>query len=508
MRLKPWLILSAFMLSCGPKGSESELRLTFNFSQVSTQSTFSKLVLRVSMPETNPVELIRQGPINAGDTVVFNLTLPSGEERTIEAFLYDNLQRPIFYRSVFLPSLTRESTLSIDLLPSERSVFTYELRSNGKLSTKSKVFVYSEDLYSLNGIYDGLLIGKAIALRDGSMAFATFAQDGNSPVELSFISQRELQISPPSKNLVLSGSVEGPFEPIMKTQSNLLTIEDFALVCAKDSDSLYFSFSPSVSLSKVCSLNQSAGCLVFTFDNLPSLTPREPLLRVSNIYCSAGFAIAGQTQSKIVALSAPNAELFAGFNISIQGDCIAKGFEHSNFPIPSPKTASLEFLSPSFYVIESTDGLFKLEINCISKERAKATFPYLQNREVFIIQKDGNKSIALNSKLSELKSFNAPNLELDLSIEDRKDHLFVRFPKRGSFSSCELYVISDTLSIKVDKIPPLRSHLKIARKGAFEPFGTLQRASIRCSFNGGYVQREFLPNVGSISRTEPISAGR
>ncbi|MEN3034512.1 MAG: hypothetical protein ABDH18_05945, partial [Aquificaceae bacterium] len=461
-----------------------------SFSQM--QEPFSRLVLRVSLPEANPVELVREGPINPGDIVTFNLTLPNGEERTIEAFLYDRMQRPVFYRSVFLPSLNRQTTVRIDLLPSERKVLTYELRSNGKLETKSKVFVYSEDLYSLNSIYDGFLIGKVVAVREGSRAFAMYFDEGNLPVELSFVREREFDVNVIAKDLTLSGSLKGTIAPKMKALSDSIAVDDSLLVCAKDSSSLYFSLGPSVSLSKVCSINQISDCLSITFTSPPGLSPKEPILRFSNITCDAGFVVSGQTQSKILTFPSIRGELLAGFNIDIRGDCLVKGFEHSKIPLPELKTASLELSSPSLYTIESTDGLFKLDINCIAKDKAKINFPYLENRQVVISRQSGKQIFSMISTLQDLKTFSPPDFELDLSIEDKRDHLFVTFPKRGNFSSCELHIFSKSLEIKVDKIPPSRSHLKIIKQGAFENLDSLQRAVIRCSFNNGFLQRELM----------------
>ncbi|MCX7989549.1 MAG: hypothetical protein N2648_02770, partial [Aquificaceae bacterium] len=172
------LLLLLLTFSCGGGGQEGA---GFVLRLASEGRAFESILLRVSYPEGFYQER-RTGPFLPGDRVEFKLSLPEGKERLIEVFLYGG-GKPTYYRALFLQSLKREDRVLVELLPSGVELEQLERRSEGFKKGKTDLELFSQDLYSHNGLYEGYLVGSYAGYRVGKEVHLKLLEGGRVEFE-------------------------------------------------------------------------------------------------------------------------------------------------------------------------------------------------------------------------------------------------------------------------------------------------------------------------------------
>jgi len=492
--MKRWaLALALFAFSCGGtdgSGGSVQGHITLSIKGDIKAEYFSKVFLRVSYPEGGPYEEERVGRFLPGDEVVFNLDLPEGKERTLEVFLFDQEGRPVYYRSLFLPELSKQDRIRIELLPSEGVVRSFETRSDGRVQSEKEVELFSEDLYSYNGKYTGYLTGKFLRLSEGKRIYFYFVEEGKREVELNFEGERNITVQVPTP-IWLTGSVETFGEESFQTRarSSLLTREDKALLCGVLDNKVYYAFSQSpVNLSMVCDA-QSCSQVMLSYG--PFLRPLDVLLSQAGILCRAGYI---ESENRARAYIPEGASLFVSFYIRHPGACKPEGTvlikAQGGQVIANTKLSNFSVPSPSRWRIYSEDLTYMLYAFCNVPNSLTFQVPYVEDKEVVVERLEGEKVYAKRMRLSNLGEWSWGKEDIkSLKLRENEEYLLVQYELEGDFSRCDLRMEYGDREVFVLGIPSYRRHIKIRRKYIEDSQASLNYLELRCLFKDGFVER-------------------
>lgn len=490
---KSLLLFAILAYACGDAQRE-EVRVSLQFKEVLPVPYYTRVFLRVSYPEGLPYQEEREGKFFPGDVVEFRLNLPEGEERTIEVVLFDDKNRPVYYRSLFLPKLSKSQEVIVELFPSKGEAKSYEIRSQGEVAQEKGLSLFSEDLYSINGAFDGYLVGKFIALREGNRSYFSYIPDKASSVGVRYEKEYTLTFTS-DYPFYISGSAEGyPEKGQIKTTSGRLTLGREALLCAWDGQELYYAFSKnlqSLTLSPAC----PSSCVSYTYQFPQSFFPVEPILSYQGINCKGSFFMSSTSTAKAVLVNLPEGKHYIGLGFSFESPCATFGSTYTlakdQFMSLVPKMATLSVPSPSSWRISSQDGLYEASAFCSLKEATALLLPYLEDKEVWIEREEENLVYARRLKLSGLSQWQKEDRTIkDLTLKKEGDTLFIGYKKEGSFDHCNLTLQSPSLSLYVEGIPSYRSYIRLSRNTLTEELfkEDIIKASLRCFFDGGYVE--------------------
>lgn len=485
------LIMLIYVFSCSGNvvnkkqdNMNGSILLTMSIKGVSQVPYFSKIFLRVSYPE-GVYEEIKEGRFMPGDQVVFKLGIPPGGERTIEVILFEPQGRPIYYRSLFLESLSEHDTVRIELQPSEGTIKTYELRSNGKIEREKVLRLYSEDLYSDNGEFNGYLVGKFVGLSVGNRIYLEYVADENRSIEMYFDENVRLKVLG-AEGLELSGSAEGYVDNdgSIYTVSSRLTLQGEALLCAVEDNKVYYAFSSGeLNMLKYC---PSEACKAYRLSYPENYSLSSPVLVFRGIKCNGGYV----GESDFVHFPDVAGSLhYAGLNFNLSSVCEPRGYMYKRLDETTdrlfPQKITLRVPSPSTWRIYSPDGFYFLEASCPVPNGVSFVVPYLEDKEVIVEHRLGNTVYAKRGRLSQLDGWDWEGNDIrEFFLERRRDHLFVRYEPVGSFKKCHLFLKFVDLEVYVNNIPTHRRYLKL--RFTEKP---LMQARLRCELDNGYVEK-------------------
>lgn len=485
------LIMLVHVFSCngGMTGNKQHnindsILFTLSIRGESQVQYFSRIFLRVSYPE-GLYEDSKEGRFMPGDDVVFKLGLPPGRERTIEVILFDPQGRPIYYRSLFLGSLLERDTIRVELQPSEGTIKTYELRSDGKIERERVLRLFSEDLYSYNGEFNGYLVGKFVGLSVGKRIYFEYVADENRFIEMYFDEDVRLEVLE-AENLELSGSADGYVENdgSIYTVSSRITSQGEALLCAVENNEVYFAFSSGeLNMLKYC---PSENCKSYELSYPENYNLSRPVFVFRGIKCNGGYVSESDT---VYFPNVAGSLHYAGLNFNLSSVCEPKGYMYKRLYETNerlfPQIVTFRVPSPSTWRMYSQDGFYFLEASCQAPNSLSFVVPYLEDKEVTVEHRLGNTVYAKRIKLSQLDNWEweGDNIK-EFVFEKRNDHLLVKYELMGSFRKCHLFLKFVDLEVYINNIPTHRRYFKL--RITEKP---LVQASLRCELNNGYVEK-------------------
>ncbi len=480
MRKKLLFGLALALFSCGGDKGQPKATISLSFKQVPQVEYFSRVLLRVSWAE-GEFQSQKEGKFYPGDKVVFNLDLPEGEERSLEVFLFDPQGKPLYYRSVFLQKLSKGDSITVELLPTEGTIKTYELRSDGRVEGSKEVYLFGEDLFFSGGRFEGYVAGAVAGLRAGKRAYFYYLQGKENSLE--YEESYSLKVKAlPSKSLYITGSAEGFLsqDSTFEAGSRAISSEGQAFLCGLEGSSLYYALgSASTSLSLISASTN-------TYSLLQNMSFYGTLTEYKGIRAVCGYA----DGSSLTVLELPGASHYAGYEISSQSECMPSGYEYINLS-SSPNVKFSNFLvpSPSSWRIYSADGLYELYFECSVPNMVSVSVPYLQDRQVFVERRLPQGGYRRLLKLSGLSRWEEDGHAIkSLTVESQKDRLLIRYEKMGDFKACHLKLYNQTLEVFIRNIPPYRSYIKLSRNSLVEElFKESPGAELVCEFEGGEV---------------------
>ncbi len=480
--MKRWaLALALFAFSCGGtdgSGGGVQGHITLSIKGDIKAEYFSKVFLRVSYPEGGPYEEERVGRFMPGDEVVFNLDLPEGKERTLEVFLFDQEGRPVYYRSLFLPELSKKDRIRIELLPSQKSLESFEIRSEGVIKTDARLELLSEDLYSFNGFYEGYLVGRAV--REGRSVF--YVDDTKDKVVVELEREHKLVVSSQIP-LYITGSAEGFVKGSVELSlsSSKLTSQDESFLCAVEGSAIWYSISKgqNLELTKAC---EGSACTAYTINAPQSFSLVEPLVVYKGIACVGGYL---EAPNRVRLLDLPQAKKYLGFYYVSDQPCKVYGSVY--MPLENLDFSMMPYNVPSFssWRVYSEDRLYDMSAFCFDSSGSSLLLLPSYRGKLFVEKLEGDK---VYGKPLDPKGWSWKGEDIkEVNIKETEDMLFFSFELVGDFKTCDLRLLSEKGEVYIRGIPAYRRHIKLSKRlfvGLEDP-----RYEFTCYFEGGYVKR-------------------
>ncbi len=473
------LALALFLVSCGGGEQSTEGRISLSIKGEVKVEYFSRVFLRVSYPEGGPYQEERYGRFAPGDVLVFNVEIPEGRERTIEVFLFDPQNKPVYYRSLFLPELSKKDTINVELLPSEKSIQTFEIRSDGTIKTSAKLELLSEDLYSSNGLYDRYVVGRAI--REGQRIFYVDALQDKVEVELE--RRQELVVSSQTP-LYVTGSAEGFVRDSVQVSvsSSKLTTEGEGFLCAVDGNSIWYSLSKAstLELQRAC---VGSTCTAYTVNSPQDFTLAEVLILYKGIACVGGYL---EAPNRVRVLDLPQTQKYLGFNYVSDQPCKTYGKLYT--PINNVEFSKMFFEVPplSSWRVYSEDRLYEMKTSCFASSGASFLLIPSYRGRLFVEKLEEGKAYG---KFLDSRRWSWEGHDIKgVSIKDIGDLFLLSFELVGNFKSCDMRLWSEEGELHIKGIPTYRRHIKLSKALFGKPED--MNYELTCYFEGGYVKNK------------------
>lgn len=478
-------LIFLFVMSCGGGGNTS---IILNMDS-SLAPYYTKVSVRISGEEFDPILYSKEGTFYPGDVVTFNVNIPEGKERLVEAIIYDPEGNPVYYASKTL-DMSKDTTLIMDMKPSQKRVFSYEVFSDGKKYAGGvNFYLFSEDLYSLNASFSTLqsgdtyayMLGSYLAYHDGKVWRFLYLQD-QLDQDIFLYGRYTLPIKLPDgiTSMEVYGSYEGLLTETDKSVSvfSEKMLSDGTVVFIGYADGLYYSVSKdSVNFKKACQVEGECKALNIKF------TGEKP--DTYTLFASYGGIRFPITYGELFIYN-PHLTYSLYISGKIKEPCVMRYSmftELQNFTGSADidiqlRDVSFESATPSVTMrVYSTDGNFEMEGSCESSAKGVFKIPYKGNVYVESVYPDGKSvGVFLNPEESRV-SFPETDLEV-LRYEFRNNYLFLKFKRGSDLPWCSLKLFSEGSELIVDKIPPWRSYFKI--KNAGDLFGKLPDYTLRC----------------------------
>ncbi len=479
----PLLLFLFLLFSCGG-GENKGLSLQLRFS--SSEPYYTGVWLRVSGRDFEPVFVQRSGVFYPGDRVVFELEVPPGKERHIEAVILDPEGKPAFYgRSTLdLPAGVvvmdmRESFLRVDL----REPFL-----DGSVPVEGVVFdLFSEDLYSLNYSSSGDLfwVGSYLSfVQEGGRVFHYLEGPGIYGFDYLRLYSFSLPLPQGEEKLELYGSYVGE---ISKGNTRIDVPSDRLLSGGRPllvgmGKRLYFyldgSFKPACELFECKPLRLSISA---------------PELRSYGVFLKPyGLELLAQEGERFVSLRG------LGYWLRLEGSVktpcrmdyslwVSLGEAFSGEAKVEVKTRRVKILGtyPSALIRIYSENL-RMEGSCESSARDGLLIPYGVEEDLWVEARypEGLAVGALLKRDQEVLSLPAVDLKVDMRLLGSE--LLVAFERLGFWGWCSLELWEGQKRLYIDRIPPWRSYVRLRNPGYFDK---APEYKLRCEWDEGYVER-------------------
>ena len=494
-----FLLFALVVLSCGGgQKVHSSGGIVFYLSETSYATPYSKLVLRISGKEFEPKVYVKDGPLYPGQRVVFEVEVPSGKERLIEAILYDGNMNPVYY-AYTVSDLSPDSYILLSLKPTAGSVEVLETFSDQSVRAEGEeVFVLSEDLFSLNwklkAYEEGFLPGAYLAvLTHRGVIYAPVGQ------KLPLERQYTINVENPIAGLELFGSYEGVLEGSLRTTSSRIT-SDKKVALLGIGEGIYHAIGKPLDQSVLlegpaCTSNPSPDCksIDVRVEGF-GLEPKEVLAN----YRGIEFPV-GEPGSF---LFLEELEYYLRLERSIESEsCLAYFSRLERIENPIPEEYRTEIQHRSFILdvpfkrlrayTSSSLSLYECRVN------RREFFALLSGQEELFVEVfvDGQWVGVKLNKPQEVREVKLPSLrikEVKLSLEE--SYLLFEFSTTEKTSYCNLELFSGEYTATIYKIPPHRTHLKVSKlsKEFFESIPSYRLTCFR--EDGSYARREGPPH--------------
>ncbi|WP_304089667.1 hypothetical protein [Hydrogenobacter thermophilus] len=501
--MRRFLFLFLFLvMSCGGGGQESArivLRMTSSLAPF-----YTKVSIRISGKEFEPIWQSKEGIFYPGDRVSFEVNMPEGKERLIEAVIYDPEGKPLYYASKTL-DLSKDSTVIMDMKPSQKKVNSYQVFSDGKKPIGNAVFyLFSEDLYSINASFSTsqnadaypYMVGSYMAYYDGK-AWRFLYLPEPSDADILLYERYTLPAQLPEG--IESMKVYGSYEGILTSRDNSLSLlsermlSDGTAILTGFSDGIYYSVSKgSISFKRAC--QEEGECRSLNVD----ITGEEP--DTYTLFASYGGIRFPVAYGELF-IYKPYLTYYLYTAGMVKEPCVMRysiftelkdftGSAHVNIKL---RTVSFEGIKPNATLrLYSTDGNFEMEGHCESSSKGILKIPYWDSLYAESIYPDG-KVVGVFLR-PEDNSLTFPDVDLEVSAYELKDnYLLLEFKRGTTLAWCSLKLFSEGFELTVDKIPPWRSYLKFKRLENF--FDKLPDYTLRCYSEDGkyYVELSSAP---------------
>lgn len=479
------------LVACGGSQKSVDIVLRMN---TSLAPYYTKVSVRVSGEDFEPIVQTKEGIFYPGDKVSFSVSIPEGSERLVESVIYDPAGNPVYYASKTV-DLQKDTTLIMDMKPSQQGVSSYEVFANGRKLTKYVDFyLLSEDLYSINASFSTsqsgslypYMVGSYVAYYDGKGWRLRYLQEP-SGAELLIYRKYSLPVGLPLG--ISSMEIYGSYEGVLSIESTSLNVSsekmlsDGTLIFTGYADGLFYSVAKnSVSFQRAC--QEEGGCKVLNV----SFTGEKPdAYRLFADYAGIRFPIAyGE-----LFVYKPYLTYYLQAVGTVKEPCVMQystfiklqNFTGSALLEMKFKSINFEGLSPSAKLrIYSTDGNFTMGGSCESSSKGAVRVPYQGALYIEAIYPDGKKIGVYLSPEDDKVSF--PQINLEVSKYELTDkYILLKFKKDNHLSWCSLGLSQKDMELTVDKIPPWRSYLKLSRLK--EVFDKLPDYTLRCYSRDG-----------------------
>lgn len=469
-----FLLVVAFLLSCGGEGEGRGPEIKLSFMGLVNSPYFTAVEVRISGEEFEPITLRKTGIFFPGDVVEFSVFIPEGPERLFEATVYDNLGNPVYYGAKTV-DVDPESRIIIELYPSEVKVNSFMRFLDSDIPTDIDFFVVNEELYTGYGperITEGSLktymTGSYVAFLEKSK-FVKYIYSYAAPeVFLSIEDVRNFTLELPQGEvfLYLTGSYEGIVygnETISILTGNMLS--DGSLILSGVGEGIHF-FS-GVPEGDVVSFQHST-CLTLTEpDCIPlglkfsGFVPER--IEVYGVYKGIEFLVSNKNH--FWHSSDLKYKLKVYGNFGTQGCSYSWSLEKE---LPEDFSGVGEFVinTVTISVPEGIKGSFKvygkgLEVEGFcegAKEIEIPVFDSLPPETYFEVEK-GKERVGI---LIEGQEVNFPKVSIeDVVVKLKGGVILFKFKRIGDLGKCELKLYGKDLTIFIDKIPLWRNYLKI-----------------------------------------------
>lgn len=447
---------------------------------------YSEVWLRVSGLEFEPVFIRRSGPFYPGDRVVFEVNIPIGKERHIEAVILDPEGKPAYYGKKALDLYG--GVVVMDMLPTQMSLEMYEGFLDGKAPVNGvEVFLLSEDLYSLNMSATGgvFWVGSYIAYRD-DRGWRFHYLDAPQSIKLSFSKyyQRSVDLPEGEETLELYGSYVGSVskgDSGIKIESSRLLLGGVPVLAGVGKRLYYLvdgSFKPA--------------CELFECRNL-NLSISAPNLDTYRLFISyMGLDLPAKEGNRFVYIRGLpyRLRLEGGIREPCRMDYrlwVDLGEDFSGEPKVQVKTkrVRVEGISPNAYLrIYSKD--LELGGYCESSARDGILVPYVKDEDLWVEASYPNGLVVGMLLRSGQETIVMPEVNLRVEEKLSSDVLTFVFERIGFSGWCSLELLSGEKKVYIDRIPPWRSHIKLKTYGYFEKAPNYR---LRCERDYGYVEK-------------------
>jgi len=499
MSLRLLVPLFALLLyACGGGGNVGgeDRGIVLKLSEVS-QGPYSRLTLRISGKDFEPLTYSKEGPLQPGQKVIFNVNVPQGSERLIEAILYDKDGRPVYYAYV-VSDLTPDAHVVLELKPTGGSAEVFEGFLDQMVKIGGRVLVLSEDLYSTNWQLDAntrdLLPGAYLAFITPKGVF--YASVGERLVVESLYT---LYLQDAPADVELFGSVEGPAQGNL-TASSLRVASDKRVALVGFGDGLYYAVGSSleqpISLSgPTCRSGSEPDC-------------GKVRVSVQGFYLDATQMLA--TYKGITfPVGRPDGFLLSdllNYSVRLERRIESQGcnvyvsvFADLPKPLPAEHSVSLSpiplSMDPPFQNLRAYSKGFSATYECRVSRREFLTFPKEGESvrvEALLDDQWVGTTIQNPSSVKEFKMH--PFRIKDVSLSLAKDYLLFEFSTNQRPKYCSLELFSANYYAHVSKIPPHRSYLKIS-KLSDRFFETIPCYKLTCFWEEGYARKEQCPTA-------------
>ncbi len=441
-----------FFLSCGGGSGEQKPTLGLRLLGGVDAPYFTKVWVRVSGYELEPRELTKEGIFYPGERVVFELDLPEGKERLVEALVYDHRGVPVYYGWGFY-HLAKNSVAVVELKPCITQVSAQEVFLDKNLPTEGDFFLLNAEGLRVNFTSrapSSLCLGGAIVAYSTAKGWRLNYIENPAPTTLRLERLYSVETSLPAGVSLLDvyGSVRSTFRGgSLELLSSRITSNKEPILAGYDRNGRLYLFRNG-GFQRACGECRS----------LELITPE-------------GFSATLWGERYGIFLPLQQGELYPpseGFNYyaNIEGyvkePCVF--FYSEMFPLKDfggsariePKRRSLfvEGIKPEAKIkVYSIDGQYTTEGVCNSFS-GRLFINQLVDRELWfeVVYPDGRfYGFLLKPTQESLKVF-----EEKLEVEDfrlEKNRLYLKVSKSSNLVACSLELAWDGGSLYLDRMP-------------------------------------------------------
>jgi len=460
------MLLIALLFSCG--GGDGSLRVEFRLLSPAGAPYYTKVSVRVSGFEFEPIEKSKDGRFYPGDRVSFELDLPEGKERHIEAVIFDHEGKPAYYGRKTL-DLKRNQTVVMEMLPTSTSYGVREQFLDAQMPLPSlELYLISEDLYSLNSNYDlkgpHLWLGSYLAFKDQRGLILHYLE---GPMERVFggifPKNIELTLPPGEKGLYLYGSFEGWVDEGVKVLSlaSNLTLSDGRALLAGYGDRLYYSlssvrtdFRPACELFRcgVLKLEAQGPGIRDTLLFLEYLGLRVPAQEGERFPLVDGGSYLLRLRGGMKEPCIMDYTLFVPLGARFSGE--------GKLSLDVRKVR-VEGIKPQAHIRVYSDNL-SMEGQCESSAKEELYIPFYEREDLWV-EANYPKGLSVGRKIGKgAESLSMPNISLELRDYNlREGTLSFRFERVGFNGWCSLRLKWENDEVYVDRMPPWRSYIRL-----------------------------------------------